>query len=354
MFLSDKTKQNLEQKLKELNSHRPIPNSILLKIRQHFQIEMTYNSNAIEGNTLTLKETAWVIQEGITIKGKALKDHLEAKNQKEALDFLYELIDAERQNTISERLIREIHHLIVKETDSDIAGKYREGNVIITGADHTPPEGFNVTNEMQNLIKWIKANKNKLHPVELAAIVHHKLAYIHPFWDGNGRVSRIIMNIFIMQAGFPMAIILKNDRKRYYRVLSEADKSNYSPFCEFVAQSVIRSMSLYLKILKPKQRKADRYISLEELAKEGSYSANYLRKLATQGKLEAFKEGRNWLSSKRALEEYIDSLRKKTSKVLPVSKKFETVVNKGISDYKKGKTKKLDFSKSIHEQLVGD
>jgi len=331
MFLSDKTKQNLEQKLKELNSHRPIPNSILLKIRQHFQIEMTYNSNAIEGNTLTLKETAWIIQEGITIKGKALKDHLEAKNQKEALDFLYELIDSEKQNTISERLIREIHHLIVKETDSDIAGKYRE---------------------MQNLIKWIKANKNKLHPVELATIVHHKFTYIHPFWDGNGRVSRIIINIFIMQAGFPLAIILKNDRKRYYRVLSEADKSNYSPFCEFVAQSVIRSMNLYLKFLKPKQRKADRYISLEELAKEGPYSANYLRKLATQGKLEAFKEGRNWLSSQRALEEYIDSVRKKTPKALPVSKKIETVVNKGISDYKEGKTKKLDFSKSIHEQLT--
>jgi hypothetical protein len=140
-----------------------------------------------------------------------------------------------------------------------------------------------------------------------------------------------------MHAGFPMAIILKNDRKRYYRVLSEADKANYSPFCEFVAQSVIRSMSLYLKILKPKQKKADRYISLEELAKEGPYSANYLRKLATHGKLEAFKEGRNWLSSKRALEEYI-----------------ETIVNKGISDYKKGKTKKLDFSKSIHEQLMKD
>jgi fido (protein-threonine AMPylation protein) len=115
---------------------------------------------------------------------------------------------------------------------------------------------------MQNLIKWIKANKNKLHPVELAAIVHHKLAYIHPFWDGNGRV---------------------------------------------------------LKILKPKQKKADRYISLEELAKEGPYSANYLRKLATQAKLEAFKEGRNWLSSKRALEEYIDSVRKKVGNRINLS-----------------------------------
>mgnify|MGYP001193813635 CR=1 FL=1 len=310
MSLSDKTKQTLEQKLEELNSCRPISKTVLAKIREHFQIEMTYNSNAIEGNTLTLKETAWVIQEGLTIKGKPLKDHLEAKNQKEALDFLYELIDSKKQNTISERLIREIHHLIVKEADADIAGQYREGNVIITGADHTPPEGFEVPSEMRELIKWINANKKKLHAIELAAIVHHKLAYIHPFWDGNGRISRIIMNIFIMQAGFPMAIILKNDRKRYYRVLSEADKGNYSPFCEFVAQSVIRSINLYLKLLKPKQKKNDKYISLEELAKLGPYSSTYLRKLATQGKLEAFKEGRNWLSSKRALEEYMNSVGK--------------------------------------------
>lgn len=309
MSLSKNTKQILDQKLKELNNCRPIPKTVLAKIREHFQIEMTYNSNAIEGNSLTLKETAWIIQEGITIKGKPLKDHLEAKNQKEALEFLYELIDSKKKNTISERLIREIHHLVVKEADADIAGKYREGNVIITGADHSPPEGFNVPQEMHQLIQWINLNKSKLHPIELAAMVHHKLVYIHPFWDGNGRISRIIMNVFIMQAGFPMAIILKNDRKRYYRVLSEADKDKYSPFCEFVAQSVIRSLNLYLKLLKPSQRKDEQYISLEELAKHGPYSATYLRKLATQGKIEAFKEGRNWLSSKKALKEYINSIK---------------------------------------------
>ncbi len=309
MALSSKTKKTLDQKLKELNACRPIPKTVLAKIRKHFQIEMTYNSNAIEGNSLTLKETAWVIQEGITIKGKPLKDHLEAKNQNEALDFLYELIDSKKQNTLSERLIREIHHLVVKESDCDIAGKYREGNVVITGADHTPPEGFNVPSEMQALIRWINANKSKLHPVELAAMIHHKLVYIHPFWDGNGRISRIIMNLLIMQAGFPMAIILKNDRKRYYRVLSEADKGDYVAFCEFVAQSVMRSLNLYLKFLKPKQSNEEKYISLKKLASRGPYSANYLRKLATQGKLEAFKEGRNWLSSQKALNEYIEKVR---------------------------------------------
>ncbi len=310
MALSKKTKEILEKKLGELNKFRPIPVSVIKKIQNHLQIEMTYNSNAIEGNTLSLKETAWVIQEGITIKGKPLKDHLEAKNQKEALDFLYELIDSKKRNTVSERLIREIHHLIVKETDSNIAGKYREGNVIITGAEHTPPEGFEITEHMNQLILWIKENESKLHPIELAAIVHHKLAYIHPFWDGNGRVSRIIMNIFILQAGFPIAIILKNDRKRYYRVLSEADNGKYSNLCEFIAQSVIRSINIYLKFLRPSKKKDDKYLSLIELAKDSPYSATYLRKLATQGKLEAFKEERNWLSSKEALRDYMKSINK--------------------------------------------
>lgn len=311
MPLSKKSKNTLDQKLKELNALRPIPRTVLKKIREHFQVEMTYNSNAIEGNTLSLQETAWVIQEGITVKNKALKDHLEAKNQKEALDFLYELIDHKQRNTISERLIKEIHHLVVKETDTDIAGKYREGNVIITGANHTPPDGFKLQSEMQALIRWINTNKKKLHPVELAAKVHHKLAYIHPFWDGNGRMARIIMNIFIMDAGFPMAIILKNDRRRYYRVLSEADDGNDSALCEFVAQAVIRSLNIYLKILKPSKAKNQKFISLQELSKLSPYSAVYLRKLATQGKLEAFKEGRNWLSSKKALDEYMDSVGKR-------------------------------------------
>lgn len=308
MHLSEKTKKILGSKLIELNSCRPLPETVLKKIREHFQLEMTYNSNAIEGNTLTLRETALVLQEGFTVKGKALKDHLEAKNQKEALEFLYELIDLEKHNTVSERLIREVHSLVVKESDAELAGKYRDGNVMITGADHNPPEAFQVTQEMNSLIKWIKDNESIIHPVELAAMVHHKLVFIHPFWDGNGRTARIIMNVFIMQAGYPIAVILKNDRKRYYRVLSEADKGNYKPISEFVAQAVIRSLNIYLKLLKPKQSKAERFLSLKELAEIGPYSATYLRKLATQGKLEAFKEGRDWLSSKQALDDYINSV----------------------------------------------
>lgn len=307
MYLSKKTIKSLDEKLKALNKLRPISKITLQKIREQFQIEMTYNSNAIEGNTLTMQETFWVIQEGITIKGKPLKDHLEAKDHKEALEFLYDLIEKDKKITISEHLIRELHNLVVNKTQSDIAGKYREGNVIITGSKHTPPDGFEVPIKMQELITWFSKNKNKYHVVELSALIHHKLVHIHPFEDGNGRVSRLVMNLLILKAGYPLAIILKNDRARYYRVLSEADEENYTGVCELVAQSILRSLNIYLKILIPKKKQKEQYLSLEELSKDSKYSATYLRKLATQGKLEAFKEGRNWLSSKKALEDYINS-----------------------------------------------
>ncbi|MFA6001436.1 MAG: Fic family protein [Thermoleophilia bacterium] len=274
---------------------------------EQFEIEMAYNSNAIEGNSLTLKETYWVIREGITIKDKPLKDHLEAKNQHEALDYLYELVEHGKKNTISEVLIKQLHALVVRDTERDVAGKYREGDVIIAGSNHRPPGHTEVSPEMRELVSWLVDNRKKYHVVELAALLHHKLVFIHPFWDGNGRMARLAMNIQIMEAGYPLAIILKNDRKRYYRVLGEADEGRYGPLCEFVAQAVIRSLNIYLSTIAPTRKKDEKYVSLKVLATQSTYSPAYLRKLATQGKLESFKEGRNWLSSKRALREYMES-----------------------------------------------
>jgi len=311
MNLSKNTLKTLREKWSELNKLRPISPSALNKIKEQFQIEMTYNSNAIEGNSLTLKETFWVIKEGLTIKEKPLKDHLEAKNHKEALEFLYDLIEHDKQHAVSEHLIKQLHQLVVSESQKDIAGKYRDGNVVISGADHKPPSYIDVPKKMQELVREFGNKKDKkIHIIETAALLHHKMTNIHPFWDGNGRSARLVMNILIMGAGYPIAIILKNDRKRYYRVLSLADKGNLKPLCEFIAQTVIRSLNIYLKRLAPSNKRSDKYIELKELSKICDYSANYLRKLAVQGKLEAFKEGRNWLSSEKALKNYIDSLGK--------------------------------------------
>ncbi|MFH1030437.1 MAG: Fic family protein [bacterium] len=305
IYLPPIIKIRLEEKLSKLNKLRPLPKSAVQKLRKKFQIEMTYNSNAIEGNSLTLKETFLVINEGLTVKGKPLKDHLEAKDHHAALEYLYDLIDKDKKNTVSEMLIKNLHQIILRETDKEWAGRYRNAKVIIGGADHTPPDALQVPNLMRDLIAWLNSQKNKLNIVELSALLHHKIVHIHPFFDGNGRTARLIMNLFLMQAGYPIAVIMKTDRKKYYDVLDKADKSKYEPLVKFIAQSIERSLDIYLKTLTPATTKQEKFISLAEISKTTPFSAKYLNLLARQGKLEAHKEGRDWLTSKEALERYI-------------------------------------------------
>ena len=310
-YLDKNLAQNIERRLRELNKLRPLPSSAIKKLKEQFQIEMTYNSNAIEGNSLTLKETFLVLNEGLTIKGKPLKDHLEAKNHQEALIYLSDLIEKGRRQTISEVFIRNLHRLVMLETDREWAGRYRNSNVIIVGATHIPPNALKVSAEIEKLIKWIEENKRKLHIIELAALLHHKLTYIHPFFDGNGRMARLAMNLLLMQVGYPLVVILKNDRKKYYRTLSQADKGKYHPFARFIAQAVIRSLDIYLKTLSPASGKSEKYLPLSTISKKLPYSAKYLNLLARQGKLEAHKEGRIWLTSKEAIDRYIKSRKRK-------------------------------------------
>ncbi len=303
--LNQSLQNRLNDKLKRLNSLRPLPKSAVEKLRDQLRIEMTYNSNAIEGNSLTLKETFLVINEGLTVKGKPLKDHLEAKDHYQALEYLYDLIEKGKHHTLSENLIKQLHMLIVQETDKEWAGRYRNSNVIIGGADHTPPDALEVSQHMHDLVKWFSAKRKKLHVVELATLTHHKLVFIHPFFDGNGRTSRLLMNLILMQAGFPLSIVLKNDRKKYYRALDQADKKNLEPFARFIAQSVERSLDLYLKTLTPTDKKREKFMKLADVAEKTPYSAKYLNLLARQGKLEAHKEGRDWVTTKEAVDRYM-------------------------------------------------
>lgn len=304
-------KMRLEEKLKELNRFRPLPAPLVQKLKQQFEIEMTYNSNGIEGNRLTLKETFLVINEGITVKGKSLKDHLEAKNHYEALEFIAELVEHGKLHKLSETLIRQIHQIISKEIDNQWSGRYRDGNVIITGADHRPPEAIEIPARMKDLFHWLKENKPKLHIIELAAILHHKLVFIHPFFDGNGRTARLAMNLLLMQNGYPLMIILKNDRRKYYRALAQADKGNSAPLVQLAAQSVERSLNIYLKICSPSSSNKENFLPLSKISKNTRFSAKYLNLLVRQGKLEAYKQGKNWLTSKEAVERYLQERQRK-------------------------------------------
>lgn len=310
-LLDPQLQSRIEDKLKKLNTLRPLPPTVVTKLKEQFAIEMTYNSNAIEGNSLTLKETAWVIQDGLTIKGKPLKDHLEAKDHYEALNYLYETIGHNSQQTISEVFIRTLHKLVVRETEKEEAGAYRTTNVMITGSDHTPPDVSQVRSAMNELIKWVRENQRKLHPIELAALLHHKIVHIHPFSDGNGRTARLVMNLILMQQGYPLVVVLKNDRQKYYRVLSDADKGLYPPFVRFIAQTVERSVNIYLKVLIPATEKDQKYFPLSEISKSTPYSEKYLNLLARYGKIEAHKEKRIWVTTKEAIERYMKERKRK-------------------------------------------
>ncbi len=306
------TAKRIDQKLALIQKARPLSPSVVQKLRDQFSVEFTYNSNAIEGNRLTLKETYLVISEGITIKGRSLKDHLEAKDHYEAIQFLFDLIEKDRRHSINEQLIRSLQHLVVRESKPEIAGSYRKGSVMISGSAHTPPEAHEVPQQMQRFIQWMRKNQSKLHPIEFAALAHHRLVFIHPFSDGNGRAARLLMNLLLMQRGYPLVSVLKNDRKKYYDVLERADRGRVEPLVRLCIQAVERSLNLYLKVMGKNNGTTPKYLPLSVVAKGTKYSAKYLNLLVRQGKLEAHKEGRNWVTSREALEQYISArLRKR-------------------------------------------
>ncbi len=305
--------KRIDQKFQLLRSKRPLSSSIKTKLREQLSLELTYNSNAIEGNKLTLKETFLVINDGLTVKGKSLKDHLDAKNHNEAVHFLYELVEHQKRQTISEQLIRSLQQLIIKDIEDSEAGRYRQGGVMITGSKHRTPESYEVPKLMQEFVAWTKMNISKMHPVAFAAQTHHRLVHIHPFTDGNGRTARLFMNLLLMQKGYPMVIILKNDRQKYYRALEKADAGKYDDLEKFIAQAVERSMNIYLKATQSGSSPIDRLIPLSALSKHSQFSEKYLNLLARSGKLEAHKDGRNWVSSKTALKNYLANRERKRS-----------------------------------------
>ena len=311
-ILDPRILKRLNTSLAELNQNRPLKPAVLLRLREQFTIEMTYHSNAIEGNRLTLKETMLVLRQGVTIKGKNLQEHLEAKNHEEAMSFLFEVVDSKKRATLSHHLIRQLHQLIVKDTESSIAGSYRSTDVQILGSHHRPPPGYQVHGQMTKFLTWLSESKKKYHPIEFAALAHHRFVAIHPFEDGNGRTGRLLMNLLLMREGYPVAIIQKNDRNKYYRALDYADSGELRAIVRMVAQAVERTLNLYLKAI-AKSSPQTELMLLSKLAEKTEFSAKHLNLLARTGMLKAQKEGRNWYSALKYIEDYRSSrLRKRT------------------------------------------
>lgn len=234
----------------QLDQHRPLPAAAVKNLRDVYRVEWTYNSNAIEGNTLSLIETKVVMEDGLTIGGKRLQEHFEVINHAEAISFIEEQVT--QTESLDERILKTIHHLILKNIDDENAGTYRSINVRISGSQHQPPHFLQIAHEMKELFVWYNQAKDQLHPVELAALFHFKFVYIHPFADGNGRTARLLMNLILMGHGFPPAIVKAENKQRltYYEALETASvEGDIQPFIELITMFVEESLTNYLKVV---------------------------------------------------------------------------------------------------------
>jgi Fic family protein len=303
------TFERLYDKLAVLNQNRPLPYSAISKIKESLSIEWTYNSNSIEGNTLSLRETQMVLQDGITVKGKSLREHFEAKNHEHAINYLYQIINDDY--ILRSIDILSLHGLVLRTIEDDYAGRIRNAGVRITGANFVPPNANKVSDLLDELIQFINENPLQLNDIELATIFHHKLVWIHPFFDGNGRTVRLAMNLLLIRKGFPPAIILKNDRKKYYDALNQANNGNYQKLTLLMCQALERSVNIYLTSI-PSDDDED-YQSITSIVNEPNtpYSQEYVSLLARQGKIDAYKEGRNWVTTKKAINDYINNRQRK-------------------------------------------
>lgn len=243
-----KTKESLlsqiDRKKKELDGKRPLTEGELTRLNEEFTVEFTYNSNAIEGNTLTLRETDLVLR-GLTIDQKPLKDHMEAVGHKEAFDFVSELVKEKCE--INERVIKQIHYLVLADKKDD-RGVYRRLPVRIMGAAHEPVQPYLIVPKMEELLRNYLASEE--HIVTKLARFHIEFEGIHPFIDGNGRTGRLLVNLELMKAGYPPIDIKFTDRIAYYNAFDEYHvKHNLKAMESLFAKYINERLDIYLKML---------------------------------------------------------------------------------------------------------
>lgn len=292
----------------EINAFRPIEETLQQTLQEKLRIEWTYNSNAIEGNTLTLGETAFYLMEGLTSEGRPLKDYLEARNHAEAIDGLHDIIEKKRD--LTEGLIKEFHAVLlrgaeftgalgndgrrVKKPVSPGQYKIRSNHVLtLSGKIHTYVDPLHVRDEMEKLFHWYHHKSQALHTVERSAIFHYRFVRIHPFDDGNGRMARILMNLILMKEGFPPCIIQTRHRKRYLESLEAVDtKGDTAPFVTFVGGELLVTQKTILEVLqgretaflqsKEKLGREDREIRILKIIRPGPVSIGRIHEVLSQ------------------------------------------------------------------------
>lgn len=242
----------LEAKKQRLDAFLPFPVALVANLREWFKIELTYTSNAIEGNTLSRAETALVVEKGITVDGKTLQEHLEAVNHAQAFDWVMQRIHSTKKD-ITERTILDLHQLILQKIDDIDAGRYRTVPVRIAGSTVIMPNAMKVPDLMNEFISWLQTSSD--HPLTVAVDAHFKLVSIHPFVDGNGRTARLLMNLLLMQSGYPPAITRKEDRKQYIARIEKAQLGgSLADYYTLMYEAVDRSLDIYLGAIEDKKQ----------------------------------------------------------------------------------------------------
>ncbi len=283
--------EQIDELNKQIKALRPISKDLVRQIKEYFRIGLTYSSNAIEGNTLTETETKVVLEDGLTIAGKPLKDHYEASGHSEAFDFIYDLA---QKKTISEKDILRIHRLFYYRIDEENAGQYRKVPVVISGTEYVPPASAKVPVLIKKFVATVPPMKKKLHPVVVAAKAHEELVNIHPFVDGNGRIGRVINNYLLIREGFVPINIKFIDRSKYYAAFKEFDeKGTVSIMEDIVGKALTNSYHKRLAYLEGKE-----IITLSQYAKENQISHSNLINKANRQTIEAFFEKGVWKIAK--------------------------------------------------------
>ncbi len=278
----------LTSKKKELDGYRPLPSALVRNLDEWFRVELTYTSNAIEGNTLTRRETAAVIEKGLTVGGKSLREHLEATNHSRAIDAVHSLVK-KRPSQLTSHSLLALHGLILRGIDDANAGRYRNVPVRISGSAVVMPNPFKVPDLMEEFLRWLTA-RNSLHPVAFAGEAHYRLVTIHPFVDGNGRTARLLMNLLLLMRGYPPAIIHPRDRLAYIGALEKAQLGgSRSEFDGVIAKAADRSLDIYLKAARGESAGAEpedgALMKIGELAKAVGATVPTIRYWTAEGLL---------------------------------------------------------------------
>jgi Fic family protein len=289
----------IAEKRAALDARRPLPPATLRVLHEDLQVRLTFHSNAIEGNTLSLRETQLVIEQGITIGGHSLREHLEATNHAAAYALMTAVAAGSAPVTLA--TVRDLHHLVADRL-LDEPGQFRRGAVQIRGSQLVPPPAREVPRLMEAWLRWGDEAGRSYEPVTRAVIAHHGFLAVHPFLDGNGRTARLLLNLQLLRAGYPPALLLQEWRLGYLEALSQADRGRLSPLLNLLGRAVEGGLDLYLEACAAVPDEA--WLPLGELARDTDQSAAYLALLIRKGRLAGTKRGGRWHSSRAALARY--------------------------------------------------